>query len=878
MPLAGRVRARAFHNILICCLIIGVLAPAWQVAAQDVVPNRTESEVEAPEEEQVPLDPPVVESPPEAPTEEFPVGEPPAEPTQEPPSTLAPTLEPTPPADLPTATLTPTVEPTATSEPTATDELVYVNTDAMVVTSQSGEGPLQPGESRTIALEHSVTTPRRSTIITASLFDARGSVASTWVVQADSGASGNGTVTFSEGTTTGPNNSFAVTLTITAPANVLADESVTLHLSSVVERIDGSTEPGVIDTTALAALTVIAPLPTIQPTTVPVSDQFVPYSTEPLTVGSDGTFQATLAYSVTTDRISTTFNAAVIDQSTGLTVAGWHVALNGQPWKLTNTGSVTAGSLIQLTVTGTVDPANLPLDPAPQLTLQLTSDVTVSIDPEQTLPGAIHSIALSIDEESGFSAQAVNNSSTQLVCTGPDGTTTNIDNVAPGQIITYRCDFTITGISVLSPIVSSVTLEALDGRAWTQSVSSQSLAVTGGLPVVGSESAFTSSPISFTTQTVLTLGINRSTFFVRLKAPETALPPSGSTLSARISVNSRCGGVNVLSDCGLGPTARTSQLTATIGTATGVTHTGGGLVNGISLLGLDAGAVLFELTCDNPGSFVAFPGETLQATCRLRSTATLNALTIASLTGAITAASVPPGWKITSPDSSSSELLNIDLSSRVAQITAVNGYAFTVNYTAPATCSVGASPVVNSIRLTSTYGLTVNVAGNPLLAVPLTDSNVVIPVELRNPAQTAAPSAAITGGTLDFGSFTWNGTSYQPTSAGAGTANTSITVSRPASGCTSNTWSVNVSTATVMSNGSGGAIAPANMSYTGAAGSSTPTSAIGSTLVNGSSTSFDGTATLNVPAYFSLDIPSSPAPDIGIYTGTITIQVTASSP
>lgn len=168
---------------------------------------------------------------------------------------IQPTDVPTdvPPTDVPAPTDVP--EPTATTRPLNTDSIAADNVPAGIV--------LQQGQSHQFALTYFGTT------LTASLQGADG-----WTVQltANGAVSEVGTtVALTDATSLEAGSTFPVTVIVTAPATVTAEQSVTVWLSSTAQDRDGLVVPGIVATGPLVSVSATPPppTPTLEPTITP---------------------------------------------------------------------------------------------------------------------------------------------------------------------------------------------------------------------------------------------------------------------------------------------------------------------------------------------------------------------------------------------------------------------------------------------------------------------------------------------------------------------------------------------------------------------------------------------------------------------------------
>jgi hypothetical protein len=157
-------------------------------------------------------------------------------------------------------TTMPMVDPQTETDAAQTESEPVVipdNTDTLWIADGVSEYSLQQGESVTIPVTYSVTTPRTSTTIAAELVNATEG----WSISAAGFADGNASATVGnwlETATLEPGASFTMSLTITAPATVDADHSVGLRVWSTAAGVNGK-ETGVAWTdTLLASVTVVS--------------------------------------------------------------------------------------------------------------------------------------------------------------------------------------------------------------------------------------------------------------------------------------------------------------------------------------------------------------------------------------------------------------------------------------------------------------------------------------------------------------------------------------------------------------------------------------------------------------------------------------------
>ena len=234
-----------FFSFALAFLIVATMAGQHLVVAQSE--DGTPAADNASQDVQ-PLPEPTQEQPTEPPVEEI---------QQVVPPTDVPA-----PTDIPAPTDVP--EPTTTTRPINTDTLSADNVPTGIV--------LQQGQTQQFDLTYSVTTPRLGTSLTAQIQGADG-----WLVQ----LSANGTlsdagtsVTLTDTSAANAGSAIALTLIVTAPSVVNADQSVTLWLSSTSQDLDGLVVLGIAANGPLVSVgaTPPPPMPTIEPTRTPTAE------------------------------------------------------------------------------------------------------------------------------------------------------------------------------------------------------------------------------------------------------------------------------------------------------------------------------------------------------------------------------------------------------------------------------------------------------------------------------------------------------------------------------------------------------------------------------------------------------------------------------
>jgi hypothetical protein len=252
------------------------------------------------------------------------------EPTQIPPE---PTPEPTSediqpaPTDVPTETPPTPIPPTPTPLP---------NTDTLSAISPVDPVTLQQGESHTLELVYAVTTPRIATVLHAELRAADGSLATGWVL-AEQGTSGTGPAfdkTESNSVTVG--SSFAILLSVSAPPEVITNETVQLHIRSTEVMDAGETATPVTGDTPLMTITVVPP-----PT--PVTADFALSCDTSIVAAAVGEQPVTVTCTVTglesLGEREATLSQVVVTAPAGWDVSGAGTILTLNPGTVIGTGS-----------------------------------------------------------------------------------------------------------------------------------------------------------------------------------------------------------------------------------------------------------------------------------------------------------------------------------------------------------------------------------------------------------------------------------------------------------------------------------------------------------------------------------------------------------
>lgn len=272
-PISAHVpwfHTRRLPLVLAILLVVGLLGPHF-VAAQtadgtpeaDTIPAQTQSSADDTESQN--------DGPQESPQEELaePVQE--GAPTQQPIQEEAPVQQPeeqSAPQQQPTQ-IAPTQQPAPTDAPIVEPTARPINTDGISADNVPDGVVLQQGQSLQLDLTYYVTTPRLGTTLQAELQGGDG-----WLIQLGAGGSwsGSGTaVSATEAGTTQPNGAFGVSLIVTAPTVVTADQTVSIWLSSTSQAEDGLVEQGIAASGPLAYVSATPPPPALDPAQTPTA-------------------------------------------------------------------------------------------------------------------------------------------------------------------------------------------------------------------------------------------------------------------------------------------------------------------------------------------------------------------------------------------------------------------------------------------------------------------------------------------------------------------------------------------------------------------------------------------------------------------------------
>src|SRR5690606_14137949 len=130
--------------------------------------------------------------------------------------------------DQPQAQVAPST-PEVTPTPVPPTPTPVPNTDSLDAISGLQPVSLYPGESHVVGLTYLVTTPRTATAVHAELRLADGTLATGWLLAANTGtqsvAATGPAVDMSEDASVAPDSSFPLLLTITAPADIAVEHT-----------------------------------------------------------------------------------------------------------------------------------------------------------------------------------------------------------------------------------------------------------------------------------------------------------------------------------------------------------------------------------------------------------------------------------------------------------------------------------------------------------------------------------------------------------------------------------------------------------------------------------------------------------------------------
>lgn len=394
---------------------------------------------------------------------------------------VEPTAEVTVPSEepIPVETELPTEEPvpTETQPPTPEPTERPINMDALAPDGDFNAITLQSDTvtSTNVSFTYQVTTPRQGTRIQAELRDISGGVAAGWVLSVPSaGASGAGSVGWTESSTLTMGTSFSVAFTIQAPA-VTTAERVSLHVWSTALSDDGSEEAAVADVGALATIAVLPPTPTATPTEAvtpiaPATPVFVPatpvaredgdFSAMSITNGSEiictnaGADELPPGGSVTFSCTATP--GSLVSQTYQLSIAtsGWTVRINSGTAGATVTASLT-GALIGGAVTFNatlIAPAGASLGASGSATVVRT---TGGGTPSPTLLTATVSTITNSGGLLGYS----------LSCFGANPSS---QSILPGGTLSFSCRMTgLAGIDLAGLTILGLSLTITAPAGWT---------------------------------------------------------------------------------------------------------------------------------------------------------------------------------------------------------------------------------------------------------------------------------------------------------------------------------------------------------------------------------------------------------------------------
>ena len=778
----------------------------------------------------------------------------------------------------------------------------WVNHDAIYVSNELYAYSLGPGPQATTEILYFVTTPRDSTTLSFALMR-DGQAATGWAIaiSGTSGTSGDGSAstTYTDQTSLVPDTSFAISIAVTAPVSLAADETVTLHATSTAETAEGS-ETGVIDAGPLMSYTVLAPTPTPSPTaesviasptptstlepsptpeptatSVPVIDdrfEMTPGQPAAVSLLAGTTSEFDVNYVVTSARTSTTFTAVVIDLVTSDLATGWIVSLNGQANVLVDTSGVSAGTTFPLHVTVT---APIEAESGQNLVVQVSSAVQSAPDAQFAPSPAFLSMPVEVAGDGEFSAQSVTNPS---FCTSPQGVfdQENVfeDAVAPGQVIAFVCQFVPTGLGSGTVTFSvSQPKSAISGGVaapdWETEIAYTNIAA-ATLPVLGSVKSFSNSEKFAQTTALLSTG--QSVWYeVRIRAP---LQPSLTQTSDFVYVNISATCSLTLFSCGSNSAAIGLQLNLT-----GISTSGGELK--ASVLGFDAGEVLAELVCTEPTSYLVQPRETRTVECSVTRLASLDLLGTVALSGTISVISTDNDlWNPRLKAEGQATGLSIPIGDLV-KVDTIPRFDFQLEFDGPNSCATDVTSLINSFRITAVFGLKV---GSTTLQI--NDGIALVPAQLDGTDSDVLPDFSIETDDLDFGTFFWDGSVYRHELAGSpySTVQLNVGVGMPTTGCIDPTWSLRIFSNSDLENRDDTNMAISASAMTvdvatydnGVIGTTTipklDASTLPAVLVTGTDLTPDFTATLDI----TIDPPEDAS--VGTYEGMLVIDISSDWP
>lgn len=350
----------------------------------------------------------------------------------------------------------------------------------------SGPGPfsLEQAATQTLTYTYLVTTNRTATSLHAELRYADGNLATAWWLQGQAGSSpwssNGGAIDVAEYATLTQGTSFPVTFIVTAPVQVTQQHSVFLYIRSTASTERGELETGVVDQSAAASFSAVAPITTETESAAGATLTAEADQMGAMSVAEGGTFTCERTAPTGTDaidvdefaRFSCTYAVGPVRLRANTVSTYWEYRIDGGPWtSVVGQDSLTAASgdggknvthVIDLRFTGDLlqlppgsqgevqvemtNPAGKPFTPTPVsatlVATRATNDVPTADGLELTcIPNATSSavggdpieVACTFGGKDTLGDRLA--TLTQLLVTSPEGWTVSSEGTASGATL-----------------------------------------------------------------------------------------------------------------------------------------------------------------------------------------------------------------------------------------------------------------------------------------------------------------------------------------------------------------------------------------------------------------------------------------------------------
>jgi hypothetical protein len=185
--------------------------------------------------------------------------------------------------------------------------------------------PLDEGGATELRFDYGVTSSRASTTFVAEIGGSSGQNGA-WTVQLQAGgiwSEAGSRVVLSDAQYTGDGSTIPLSVIVTAPQDVVVDETITIWLSSSVLRLDGGVEQGIVATQPVSSVSVAPPTPTSTPNLAPTES---PVIDPVLTCAGPAEYEVQIG-----GEVHITCEVTILDSRAGAVVAieppsGWTVA------------------------------------------------------------------------------------------------------------------------------------------------------------------------------------------------------------------------------------------------------------------------------------------------------------------------------------------------------------------------------------------------------------------------------------------------------------------------------------------------------------------------------------------------------------------------